>query len=59
MCFKENCNQFLKDEKAERMFSDHIVIKQKGNHKTTKKNAKQYDLKVYINSEKKGSQDPQ
>ena len=41
------------------MFSDHIVIKQKGNHKTTKKNAKQYDLKVYINSEKKGSQDPQ
>lgn len=34
MCCKENCNHFLKDERAERMFSDYIVIKQKVNHKT-------------------------
>lgn len=41
------------------MFSNHIVIKQKVNHKTKQKMLQKYDLKVYINSEKKGNQNPQ
>lgn len=36
-----------------------IVIKQNVNHKTKQKMLQQYDLKVYINSEKKGNQNPQ